>query len=183
MPTIEITEPDFKRMQLLAEPLVDTPASLFTKMLDVFEKHGKNLVSSLASSNRETKVYSFDAPPPLVHVKVISGLIGTSTPRKANWDSMVALCLELVLEQNVSPERAGTLIDLNIKRGRKVDEGYKYLEDSNVSYQGVSAKHAALIIGKTARFLRSGAHVDFIWREREDAFAPGKVGALSYDLS
>lgn len=183
MPSIEITDRDFKRMQRLAEPLVHTPTTLVTEMLDVFEEHKKNADSHRSNSKEAIKSYSFEAPPPLAYAKFLSGMIGVRQPEKANWNSMAALCLELVLEQrNMSPEQAGKLIDLNVQKGRKVDSGYKYIEKFDISYQGVSAEHAALVIGKTARFLGEAAYVDFIWRERDDAFAPGKAAALSYDL-
>lgn len=183
MPIIEISEGDFRRMQRLAEPLVDTPTTLVTKLLDVYEVSQKQS-KLVGNTKRESEnIFSFDAPPPLVHVKFLSGVIGTHSPERATWDSMVALCLKLV-RQSISD--IGTLnatIDLNVVKGKKVDEGYKFLPELDLSYQGVSAQHAASVIGKTARFLREGAFVDFVWREKDGAYAPGKYGALSYDLS
>ena len=182
MPAIDISEEDFKRMQRLAEPLVDTPTTLVTKLIDAFEKSREAQVNHQKSPT-DVKVYSFDAPPPLVHVKFISGVIGSVAPRKASWDSMTALCLELMSDHSQDVKFIARTIDLNVVEGKKVDEGYKYLSNKNLSYQGVSAAHAAKVIGKTARHLRVGAFVDFIWREKEEAFAPGQIGALSYDLS
>jgi len=37
MPTIEIYEADFSRLQRLAVPLVDTPATVFARLLDFYE--------------------------------------------------------------------------------------------------------------------------------------------------
>lgn len=182
MPTIEISDEDFARMQRLAEPLIDTPTSFVSKMLDRFEDSESNSTSGVSKTPGFLGVFPFDSAPPLVHVKLISGIIGVRSPKKASWDSMVALCLEMVTEQQVGIEQVGTLIDLNVVGGKKSNEGYKFLPKLNRSYQGVSAQHAATVIGKTARFLREGAHVDFVWRQKEGAHAPGQTAALSYDL-
>lgn len=178
MPQIEISDGDFLRLQAIAVPLVDTPASVVNRLLDM---HDGQTTEDKKSKN--IKVYGFDAPPPLVHVKFISGIIGVHQPEKQNWDSMVNLSVKLTHKQEKSVERLAKILDLNIAKGLKDDEGYKYLPDLKLSYQGVSAKHAAKVIGNAARYLKEGAHVDFVWRQKDGAFAPGQIAALSYDIN
>ncbi|WP_040818139.1 T4SS efffector SepA family protein [Litoreibacter arenae] len=178
MPNIEISDADFLRLQAIAVPLVDTPASVVSGLLDMHESQTIG-----GEKPKNVQVYGFDSPPPLVHVKFISGMIGLHQPEKQNWDSMVNLSVKLTHKQEKSVERLAKILDLNITDGFKDDEGYKYLPDLKLSYQGVSAKHAAKVIGNAARFLNEDARVDFVWRQKDGAFAPGQVAALSYEIS
>ena len=175
---IEVFPADFARLQKLAVPLVDTPASVVSRLLDAYEKGAVREEAGAA-----VMVSKFENPPPQAHTKVLSGKIGIHEPEKATWDAMVSLCFRLVAKKFMDVAAAGTRIGLNTTEGKKTDEGYKYVADLNASYQGVSAQHAAKVIGSTARILGEDAYVDFIWREKEDAHAPGRIGSLSYALS
>ena len=179
MPMIEISDSDFARMKRIAEPFVDTPKTIVSKLLDHFEARSTGTDVKPSKRSEHVEVYPFEAPPPLVHVKFISGVIGQNSPKTQSWDAMVALCLELCLEYRDDVEWISHQIDLNIVRGKKTDEGYKYLKEKDVSYQRVSAQHAASVIGKCSKLLGEGAYVDFIWRQKEDAYAPGKIAGLS----
>ena len=184
MPHIEIEQNDYERLQKMAEPFVDTPASVLTRVLDAF----------MAASDAEAIVeaheivsgveeYDFYDAPPLVHVKLISGRIGSTEPITKTWDGMVRHAVELVLARVDGVSAAKPLLDLNMVEGEKVDDGYKFVPELGISYQGVSAQHAAKVVANAARFLRQEALVEFHWRNKAEAHFPGRFAKLRFKPS
>src|ERR1700731_2854008 len=79
-PVIRISDEIFQRLQLLATPLVDTPATVVQKLLDSYESHnggfkqGTQTPERTPSMSSEDGVDRFDpdSPPDLTHTEVIA---------------------------------------------------------------------------------------------------------------
>lgn len=182
MPRIEISEFDFTRLQGYAEPLVDTPATALTKVLNKLEG-----ISSTASFAQPAHSQSAEAPgvygptnlPPLTHTKFLSGRIGERKPEKNTWDSMVQLGLRCLFEKYGTAQNVRTKSGANLLSGSKTDEGYKFIPDLDLSYQGVSAEDAAKILIRIARDLEVALVVNFVWRDKAQAYKPGVSGCIN----
>lgn len=177
MPAIEVTDVDFARLQKFAVPLVDTPASAFTKVLNIAEglqvaPPRKDVAPSGLTAFGPSNL------PPLVHTKFLDGRFDGKSPNKASWDAMVQLALEAIYERSHDADKVRAISGANIVKGEKHDEGYKYLESMGLSYQGVSAEDAVDIIIRSARNLRVSVRIDFVWRNKDGAFKPGEPGRI-----
>ena len=93
MPVIRIPDPVFERLQAIATPLVDSPASVIEKLLDFYESHERvsRRVSSVTSAQAEPspKVASFsaEAPPDLRFTRILSAKFDGQTA--SNWNDLV----------------------------------------------------------------------------------------------
>ena len=63
---------------------------------------------------------------------------------------------------------------MNIVPQAKDDDGYKYLPQAGLSYQGVSANAAANAIVALAKDIGATLDVGFEWRDKEQAAHPGR---------
>ncbi len=175
---IEILDSDFPRLQSLAEPFVDTPASVITKLLDTYASQVATLRSDDQSDRHGT--YAIDALPPLTHAKVMGGHFDGERPLKPNWDSFVRHSLIEVIKKSGSVDELRRLSGANVHDGRFEEHGYKYVPEHRFSFQGVSAEDAVKIVGRCARALGASFEIEFVWRDKPDAHRPGERGTIRY---
>lgn len=182
MPTIEITDHDFARLQKVAMPFIDTPATAFTKVMDAFERStgtaDQAKASEVAPSN--LPVYHHDNLPPLTHTKLLDARFGGVQPERSAWDALVRLALVEVRNKVGSIQDLRKMAAANVVDGQKDDEGYKFLPAHDFSYQGVSAEDAVKIIFRCAKGLKVDFSAEFEWRSKEDAYRPGERARLEY---
>ena len=178
MPKIDISEHDYYRLQAYAEPFRDTPATALSKVLDQLEQ-SISTSSDVEPLVSKTVEYRTDSLPPLTHAKLVSGQIGELSPDKSNWDAMVRLALRMLFDEFEDVSEVGRMSGANVVAGKKLDDGYKFLEPEGFSYQGVSAESAVKILISSARGLRSKLEIEFIWRDKIGAYKPGERGRIS----
>ena len=70
------------------------------------------------------------------------------------------------------------VIHVNMISGRKVDEGYRYLSEADISVQGQDANAAWQSAFYAAAHLSMPLEVVFVWRQKEGAAHPGVTGRL-----
>lgn len=178
MPTIEIFESDFTRLQRIAVPLVDTPATVFTRLLDFYESIDKE-TQPTPKSPPATSTFDAKSIPPMVHTKLLSASLGGVEPEKAAWDALVRLALIKVFEaNNKNAAELRRLSGANVASGRKETDGYKFVASHGFSYQGVSAEDAIDIIARCAKTLGQCVDMEFEWRNKEGAFKPGERATI-----
>lgn len=179
MPSIEISEIDFQRLQKIAVPLIDTPRSIMTKLLDTYEKaHGAQSGETIPGSQAGIERYGSGNIPPLTHAKLMAAQFDGIAPGKTSWDALVQLALTRVIEKCKSVNELHRLSGANVIAGEKRNEGYKHLSPNNFSYQGVAAEDAAKIVVRCARALDCSAFFEFEWRSKDAAYKPGQRGMV-----
>lgn len=165
---IEIEAADFDRLKALAEPFVDTPATVVRRLLDSYS----------ASVQREMKPVPFrkrfSEVPPLTFTKLLSARIGSRSPDKSTWDSMLVLALIIGKKELIDLDSLKRVSGANIVEGCKDEDGYKYLPSWEFSYQGVSAEDAMRIVNRICKTLGLSWEIEFEWREKDGAFLPGQ---------
>jgi hypothetical protein len=180
MRTIEVSEADFRRLQALAEPFVDTPATVVTRILNAYENtptKETKLVSDIFGINSIS--FSADALPPLVHSKLMEASINGSVIDKINWDGLVQASLEKAFDLTQDVRALQRITGANLRDGLKEDEGYKYIKQYGFSYQGVSADDAARIAIRSAKGLAYELRFEFEWRQKDSAHLPGERGVVT----
>lgn len=183
MPTIEITDSDFQRLQKIAIPLVDTATTVVTRVLDIYENYFSTADRSASSEGQEEIErigYSIDNLPPLSHTRFMGGQFAGEIPRKPKWDSFVCLALSVAFRKCQSVNELRRISGANIVEGFKDTEGYKLIDEYNFSYQGVSAERAAEISIQCAKALKCEMWFEFVWRDKEEAYRPGCRGHVSF---
>lgn len=174
-PNIEISDTDFERLQQLATPFVDTPASVISRLLD---EHLLKDEKQKQTPQTNRPSYHSENLPSLRHTKVISGKLNGKRPKKNQWNSLVELALQEANSMGkIDLDSLNVLkskCNLNVVKGNKTDQGYAYISDIDISYQRVSAEHAGNVLTMFANWLNSQLEIEFEWRQNEDAFRPGE---------
>ena len=179
MPTIETTDADFERLQKIAVPLVDTPASVITKLLDAFEGlGGATSPKPRTPEHSGVKEYGSGKIPPLVHSKLMDARFNGTAPEKINWDSLVRFALTTGMAQCKTAKDLHRLSGANVVQGKKESDGYKFVPSHDFSYQGVSAVDSGKIVVRCAKGLGLSAFFEFEWRDKEAAYRPGERGIV-----
>lgn len=65
-----------------------------------------------------------------------------------------------------------------VVKGRKEDEGYRFLGSAGISFQGMSANNVGNAIVALACNLETELEITFIWRTRKGALYPGETARL-----
>jgi predicted transcriptional regulator len=183
MPSIEIADSTFKRLQALAKPLIDTPDSVIDRLLDHYEdaREGRGACSANGTQDAAAML-RFDPGqlPSLTHAKLRkASFAGRDLPRP-NWNELVRTAVEAGLERFKSADELIRVTDARIVKGAKTDEGYSPLPGRGISVQGVDAHDAWRIAYGLARKLSVPIEVIFEWRDKEGAAHPGEVGATGW---
>jgi len=191
---ITISDSNFKRIQKISEPLVDSVDSVLERLLDAYERNrqdeakvGTSADTRLATAYLGIEVVkqasglvqgeydSFD-PPDLTHTGINSAKFGGAQVNSPNWNVMLEIAIRQAVRKLGSVEALRKVVPINVMDGKKTDQGYRYLADVNVSVQGQSAKDAWKATAKIARRLGRTVHVQFYWQNKEGAEHPGEIG-------
>jgi hypothetical protein len=170
---IEIEAADFDRLKALAEPFVDTPATVVRRLLDSYTAGVKREAKPIPFRKRFSEI------PPLTFSKLLGARIGSRSPDKFTWDAMMVLALTIGKKELNDFESLKRVSGANIVEGRKEEDGYKFLPSWSFSYQGVSAEDAMRIVNRVCKSLGLTWEVEFEWREKEGAFLPGQRAKIS----
>jgi hypothetical protein len=174
MPAVAIQDSTFERLQRHAKPLVDTIDSVMNRALDALEQvRGDRAPGSGHGPGAERRIDPRTLPN-LTHTKVLDASIGGRPVTKAKWNSLLEEMLRLAMKRVGSFEKLRQLCPANIAKGRKEDEGFRYLADIDVSVQGQDANGASRAIVMLAQELGIVVEIDFMWRHKEGAAHPGE---------
>ena len=179
MPHIEVQNTTFQRLQRLAEPFVDTPETVILRALDKLEDGTPNT----PTAHRPAKVDLVIDPrniPNLTHTKLLSAKLDGKDFVRVNWNSLLDEALRIATRAGLMAGDIQRICSVNVKQGKKTDEGYGFLDDANLSVQGQDANAACRGIVAIARHLKVGMAIEFTWREKDGAAHPGKVAIINY---
>jgi hypothetical protein len=181
MPTVELSESTFKRLQAHAKPLIDTTDSVIDRLLDHYES-GQPAARPEATAGAPAAARRFDPAdmPPLTHTKLLKALIGGKELPRPNWNELVRSAIEIGLDKLGGLEELRRVTDAHIVQGTKTDEGFSPLGSRGVSVQGVDAHDAWRLSYGLARKLSLPLEIVFEWRDKEGAAFPGQTGSTAW---
>jgi hypothetical protein len=178
MPEIRVGTDTFERLQKHAKPFVDTPDTVINLALDALEKAARGPTGVVPAPLPAERQIDPRNLPNLTHTKVLeASLSGTSIVRP-NWNSLLDATLRFAMKRSSNFEDLRRYCQVNMKKGRKEDEGYGYLPDIDVSVQGQDANGACRAMVLAARALAFSLDIGFMWRLKEAAAFPGQRGRL-----
>jgi hypothetical protein len=175
MPTIQISEATFSRLQAFATPLVDTIETALAKVLSIAEQTDKTL-----NIAQPTQAVSAGAPD-LTHTTVksasVSGkVLGASL---CNWNALMMTVVEEAAKQLPKGTSLTDLLVVNHIVGKNEDNGYKFLKSAGISIQGQNSNNAWKAISHLAKAVGLRVEVSFVWSEHPKAARPGQPGKLA----
>jgi hypothetical protein len=173
---IEISVATFRRLQKLAEPLVDTPDSTIAGLIDCCEKEKITSANDTNAHPRSTRLFDCREAPDLTHTKVLAAKINGKTLGSANWNKLLSDAVILARSRCSTEHDLRRAIIINFVKGRKEDAGYHFIPAVNLSIQGQSAGDAWKAIWHIVKRFDLPIEVDFIWRDKPEAAFPGEAG-------
>ena len=177
MPTIEIENGTFERLQKHAKPFIDTPNSVIDRALDALEFLPKRSAEIVEKPSELT--FNERSIPNLTHTKILHARVNGKELKHPNWNALLDEVIILAVKSGQSPSQLRAIGSINIVERRKSDEGFRFISSIGISVQGqdaIGACQGALAIGK-----KIGTHiaVDFVWRDKEGAIFPGKTALIT----
>ena len=174
MPYVMIKDEDFRKLKELAG-IFEVP-DVISKILDEYLEN--YTAPDYISKDEEAKVYTFDDVPSLSHAKFISGKFDNVASPHTSWKGMMIVALETAYKRLGDLKSLQRVSQSNIVEGEKTDEGYHYLPELGISFQGVSAIYAARSIAALAKEIDAAVEIEFRWRQKDDAAFPGQAAKL-----
>ena len=189
MATIEIPDSLFARLQKLAVPLVDTPATVIQRLLNSHEAEtGQGVATAVAVrteplEQRRARPLSESEPgkvPSLRHTRILAAEFAG---RKADgWNSLVHVAHIEAVRRLGSVEAVRRLSTGKMMLGQANSEraksGYRYVPEINACIQNVDANHAWSNTFRLAKALKVPVEVELEWLDKHEAALPGKTARL-----
>jgi hypothetical protein len=176
--SVEVSLPEhlFARLQKLATPLVDTPASVIEKLLDYYEeRHGR---VSPEPPNANSRLMDPEHPDDLRHTRVLHASF--CGEKAGNWNELLQVAHRVAFRKASSYDALRLMTIANIVSGEKTDSGFVFLRDIGISIQNVESNKCwrdALHLGKN---LNGNIEVTLQWRDKEGAAHPGEVAVMRW---
>ena len=177
MPQIEVQISTMEKLKKLAEPFVDTPETVILRALEALGATTDTRPKAVPSSQADINIDPRNIPN-LTHTKLLSAKYEGKTVSRPNWNSVLD---EILIRANKAGLKASDiqrLSSINVREGKKTDEGYSYLDGINISVQGQDSNAACRGIVAMARHLKIRIELEFMWREKDGAAHPGKIASL-----
>ena len=183
--TLEIPDSLYKRIQKHAIPFVDlTPISVIERWADHFESipNEARKMPLPIESTTDLLVRTFDPlqPPDLFHTRS-QGIFGSMS--FSNWNELVRVAHIAAFLKAKSFEELRGVTHAQIRKGRHSESGYHFVEDIEISIQGVDANHAWVYSLRLAQYLGTSLRALIEWRNNAKAAFPGQRGVLEWKPS
>ena|GEM_PF-3919259 len=117
--------------------------------------------------------------PSLRHTKVMGVVLDGAELSSPSWNGLVDAMIRLAKQRLGSFGALKNAAGVNMVEGKKIDQGYRYLSDINVSVQGQDAQDAWRCIAQIATVLKVRVEVYFFWRRNPGAYLPGETANLT----
>ena len=180
MITLKIEQTTFERLQHYAQPLVDTPDMVLTRVLDALERQeGQYTAEEDDSAAIVKRLIDPRALPNLTHTKILDASLEGQRIIKPNWNQLFGRMLVCGMNHFANVDKLRQVCPANMVQGCKEDEGYSYLDEVDISFQGMSANDACSALVAAAQSIGIGLEVTFMWRPKDGALHPGEKARLS----
>ena len=182
MPSHNISDDLFARLQTHAVPLVDTIDDVISRALDALETKlkvsGKN---SVPASGSDAKTFSPSSPPSLKHTVPRSiSVDGANVEKDIYWNTLLLEVIRAAGERGNSAEKILSQMRTPAKAGNYAGPGYRFVKEAGLSFQQLNSDRAWKEAYRLASKFGIPIAVRWIWLEKDNAHMPGAVGVMQY---
>jgi hypothetical protein len=176
----------YAKLQLIAEPFVDTPLTAIEKAVDFYLAHKSTLGAPAQGhttiTNSSVMIFPADTPPDLAFTKPQSIKLEDTTFVKSDcyWNTLLYEVVRRAGKKLHDLSALKPLLLCNHKDGEHVGAGYHYIEDAGLSVQGQAANGAWKTIIHLAKALGIAVSVTFVWEDNVKAQYPGKTCKMTF---
>ncbi len=175
--TIQISDETYGRLKKIAEPFVDTEASVIDRLLDFYHQNA-NGQPRTTGNQRSGIELDPDHPENLRHTRVLRAKFGNdAVPPK--WNELVKFA-HIKAAEVLGVEKMQQVSRANLLEGNESSRGFKYIPKLDLSIQGLDSHRAWETTLWIARELKVPVEVGFEWHTKAQAAHPGKMGVLRW---
>jgi hypothetical protein len=182
MPTVQLSDPTFTRLQKHAVPLVDTLETVIGRLLDFYDVRAEEAPETAEQprpANTPGQYYHPLTPPDLSFTKILTGRYsGRTLGPKTTWNGLLFELIHTSRSHAKSDEAFRKMIPIRWVEGPKETDGYRYMPELGISLQGRDANGAWKAICQLAREMEILLEISFVWRERAPPNFAGSVGYM-----
>jgi hypothetical protein len=179
MPMVEISANAFNYLKSLAEPFVDTPATVLDRLIADHARRGTGGEGGTAAPLTLAERFTASDVPEMRFTKIeqveVEGLIADIN----KWNDLVEEVVKTCLNKGYDAEEVRRKLDANTVAGRQGDAGFRYIEDAKFSFQGLDAQRACEAAVRLAKSFGVSLKVRFRWRENPKALRPGASAMIA----
>lgn len=116
----------------------------------------------------------------LAHTRILEARIGEEFA--SNWNRLLEAALRLACEKGLTLRELRRRTSVNLREGNvpNGENGYRFIPEIEMSFQGVSAPIAFRCTYEIAKLIGAEFHVSVQWRNNARAAYPGDEGVFSY---
>jgi hypothetical protein len=179
---IEIPDPVFVRLQELATPFVDHPATVIERLLNFYYTQNGATPNGVSTGSEPTTNCGFDpcAAPDLHHTKLLQAEFAGHKARTWNQLTQVAHAIVLGHGNCKRLDEARSISGANLFLGERTNCGFHFIRQVGISIQGVNANVAWQQTLKLAKHLRVSVQVEFRWLDKPAAQHPSETGHMAW---
>jgi hypothetical protein len=176
--SVELPDDLFARLQKHAVPFIDTPLTVIERAVRALEEGDEEPIGVVGGDTPRT--FNPAAPPSLTYTKPRSAKInGRALPySEAYWNSIWFAVIREAAARGASTEDLLNLMATNRQAGRRIDNGFTYIEEAGLSVQGQDANGAWRQTYVIASSIGIPVEVVFAWQNNPKAAMPNTVGSF-----
>ena len=184
MPQISISQPLFARLQMIAEPFIDTPETAIAKAVEFYlSNHNTTNGLNVPPSPSDTSLMVLlpDAPPDLSFTRPVSiELEGTKFQKSMlYWNPLLFDLVRIAASKIGSTDQLKKMLLCNYVDGKGDEQlGYRHIPEAKISVQGQAANPAWKSIYHIVKTLGLSLDVTFVWEDKPKAAFPGKTARI-----
>jgi len=183
VPTIEITQATFAKLQALGVAFVDTPETVIARLADAaLEVVGKKRQQPAVVSP-DPNVIEVDPlfTGNLAHTRVRRARFGDQEVEPPKWNNLLRTAHIEAIKSLGSFVALKEASSARLKEGRYEGEGFKPVPGANFSIQGLDSNLSWSSSLRLAKLLKVPIEIEFEWYSKEGAAHPGKRGHMRWD--
>ena len=170
----------YQKLQALAEPFVDTPDTVITKLVEqALAKQQEDKPGYRPPRSSNGLNINPDAAD-VAHTRLLSASIGGKVLERPNWNKLTRQVHAIALASLGSFKKLEQATAANVREGRYEQHGFEFIPGANISVQGIDATSAWLNTLGLARTINLPIAVEFEWRKKKGAAHPGKSARMEW---
>jgi hypothetical protein len=173
MPTVDISAKAFAFLQSRAVPLKDTAETVLDRILSEFEalsgKSTQNESAAIAGL-----VFSGNNIPSFKFTDVISAKINGKNASQRYWNNILEDCIAFCAQKKITSSDIMKHMKANVQAGRFEENGYRYVESADISFQGLEANRIIKNLVSLSTQFEIPIDVRIKWQNKEGSAYPGQ---------